>query len=129
IWLSAVAGSPNVLPQICPPVPCGSVCDFQYAYVATRSCPASETWMEFSEPEAHAPSVVPRTVMAMGLPPRLAAASVLHVAGSVEISQPPELSPCASTVCALHAVTIRQSVGGACADWLTSTSKRVYPSP
>src|ERR1700690_1322740 len=90
-----------------------------------------DMWMVFEDADAHLPSVVPRTVIATGVPrPRLAATSFLHERGATVSSQPPAgVLDCASVVCALHAVTMRQSVLGACRDWLKSTSKLVYGAP
>src|SRR5271165_5951866 len=79
--------------------------------------------------DAQEPSVVPRTVIATGFPPRLAAASRVQEAESTVSSQPPDVAPWMSVVCAAHDVTIRQSVNGGSVDWLKSTSKRAKGAP
>src|SRR5260370_5687996 len=80
-----------------------------------------------ADDDAHVPSVVPRTVMVTGSPPRFAFTKKAQVVGSMMSSQPPDCMggwP-VSQVCVEHLVTTRASVIA----FSKSTSKDVNGPP
>src|SRR5579883_1046135 len=93
---------------------------------STSSC-ANDTRTLLADVDAHVPSVVPRTVIVTGGPPRLASTRKAHVLGSTTSSHPPEGIggwP-VSVVCVAHLVTMRVSV----TPFSKSTSKRLNGAP
>src|SRR5258708_408757 len=88
---------------------------------------AKETCTVVADELAHVPSVVPRTVTAMGSPPRFARDMKAQVCGSMMSSQPPEgADGCAvSTVCVEQLVMTRVSV----IEFEKSTSKDLNAVP